>query len=327
MTALSRLILAICACFLCALSTQTAAHDLGLAQVNVSRSADGAITMRSKLSATLTAGDPIVSVGCVASTKALTSSDVTNHRLETRITCEEETGQIRLPWQVDGVFLIAQKAGLPSETRFVPASGGGITLEFNDLFSNDRSTLETASLYAQLGVKHIWIGIDHLALLVCLALLAKGMVLVRLVTAFSIGHSITLCLAALQLVQVPIAPVEVMIAVSVAYLARQVWLGETMDRQSTGLLIGVGLLHGMGFASVLTELGLPQNDLLLALLSFNIGIEIGQLVFLLAAIALFVVARRALPGPIVKPAPLLASFLIGSLAMYWSFERFAGFFA
>lgn len=319
-----------CALILVALggvSTQVAAHDLGLAQVSVSKSSGGAIVLRSKLSATLVAANPVVPENCSATTEFLQSLDMINHRFETRILCAEDHGQILLPWQVDGVFLISQTAGQESEARFVPASGGGITLQLGDLFVNERGLLETAILYTKLGVEHIWIGLDHLALLVCLALLAKGMVLVRLVTAFSIGHSITLCLAALQLVQVPIAPVEVMIVVSVAYLARLVWLGGTMDRSSTGLLVAVGLLHGMGFASVLTDIGLPQSDLLLALFSFNIGIEIGQLVFLLAAIAVFETLRRSLPVSFAKPMPVIVSFLIGSLAMFWSFERFAGFFA
>lgn len=232
-----------------------------------------------------------------------------------------------MPWQVDGVFLISQAAGHESKTRFVPAGPGGITLAVEDLTFQERGVLSIASLYVQLGIKHILIGLDHLALLLCLALLARGMVLVRLVTAFTIGHSITLCLAALQFVQVPVAPVEVLIVLSVAFLARDVWLGRTLDRNSTVLMGCIGLLHGLGFASVLSEIGLPKSDLLLALLSFNIGIEIGQLAFLTFVIVLSTLFGRVTPNYLVKLAPNMASFLTGSLAMYWTFERIAGFYA
>jgi len=126
---------------------------------------------------------------------------------------------------------------------------------------------------------------------------------VRLLTAFTIGHSITLCLAALKIVQVPVAPVEVLIVLSVAYLARDVLQGRKLGRSNSVLLAGIGLLHGLGFASVLTEIGLPQSQLLPALISFNVGIEIGQLVFLSGGFVLFALFRRIAPVALVKPAP------------------------
>ena len=311
-----------------AFSTPASAHDLGLAQVTVSSLADGKIILRSKLSATVNAGTPIVSEACTSTTEILTSTDLLNQRLETVVQCPtgHQGGEILLPWQVDGVFLISQATGQDSDARFVAAGPGGITLDVGDLSFQDRGMLSIASLYAQLGIKHILIGLDHLALLVCLALLAKGMVLVRLVTAFTIGHSITLCLAALQLVNVPVPPVEVLIVLSVAYLARDVWRGRSLDRNSTILMAGIGLLHGLGFASVLSEIGLPQSDLLVALLSFNIGIEIGQLVFLSAVVVLAHGFTRITPVVLARPAPAIVSFLIGTLAMYWTFERIAGFY-
>lgn len=309
------------------ISTPIAAHDLGLAQVTVSSSLDGEIILRSKLSATLNAQSPILPEACTGVTKSLKAPDPLNQWLETRIQCSIKTsGAVLLPWQVDGVFLISQAAGHESKTRFVPAGPGGVTLAVEDLTFQARGVLSIASLYVQLGIKHILIGLDHLALLLCLALLARGMVLVRLVTAFTIGHSITLCLAALQVVRVPVAPVEVLIVLSVAYLARDVWLGRSLDRNSTVLMTCIGLLHGLGFASVLSEIGLPNSDLLLALLSFNIGIEIGQLVFLTCVIVLSTLFSRIAPSYLVKLAPNLASFLTGSLAMFWTFERIAGFY-
>lgn len=328
MMAMIRWVLLVLSGLFLGLSTPATAHDLGLAQVTVSATADGAITLRSKLSATVKAHAPVVTETCTGKTEVLTAPDPRNQRLVTVIQCPDGSrgGSILLPWQVDGVFLISQTDGQESQARFVPAGPGGITLNVSDLNFQARGTLSIASLYAQLGIKHILIGVDHLALLLCLALLAKGMVLVRLVTAFTIGHSITLCLAALQVVQVPTAPVEVLIVLSVAYLARDVWLGRSLDRNSTVLLLGIGLLHGLGFASVLSEIGLPKSDLLLALLSFNIGIEIGQLAFLTFVIILSNLFGRVAPNYLVKLAPGTASFLMGSLAMSWTFERIAGFY-
>ena len=126
--------------------------------------------------------------------------------------------------------------------------------------------------------------------------------------------------------QVPVAPVEVLIVLSVAYLARDVWLGRSLDRDSTVLVACIGLLHGLGFASVLSEIGLPKSDLLLALLSFNIGIELGQLAFLSVVACLYFFVRRLTPSAIERPIPFIASFMIGSVAMYWTFERIAGFY-
>jgi hypothetical protein len=104
-------------------------------------------------------------------------------------------------------------------------------------------------------------------------------------------------------------------------------LRRSLNRNSTLLLVGIGLLHGLGFASVLSEIGLPQGDLILALLSFNIDIEIGQLVTLAAVVGVSMVVRRIAPVAILKPLPLVISFLTGSLAMFWTFKRIAGFYA
>jgi HupE/UreJ protein len=323
-----RMLSVVLLCFGMIMPIQVVAHDLGLAQVTVSAQADGTVVLHSKLSATIDAEVPVIPGVCTGRTRSLIAPDRLNQRFETRITCPSgsDGGQILLPWQVDGVFLISQSVGQQSETRFVPAGAGGVTLEIADLRFQDRGWLEVANLYAQLGIEHILIGLDHLALLLCLALLARGWILVRLVTAFTIGHSITLCLAALQVVQVPIAPVEVLIVLSVAYLARDVWLGRTFDRNSTYLLVGIGLLHGLGFASVLSEIGLPRSDLLVALFSFNIGVEIGQLLFLTAAVLVHGLVARVISAQLKTAMPYAVSFFLGSISMYWTFERVLGFY-
>lgn len=304
------------------------AHDLGLAQVTVTVGSDGNIALRSRLSSTINAVDPLVSGSCTATTQKRTEPNGQNQIVETKVDCSQGTvdAEVLFPWQVNGVFLRTFGAGDDSVSQFVPAGPEGVRLSLGSFANTDRSLLDTAALYIQLGVKHILIGIDHLALLLCLSMLAHGMNLLRLVTAFTIGHSITLCLAALKIVQVPVAPVEVLIVLSVAYLARDVFLGRKLGRSSTVLLAGIGLLHGLGFASVLSEIGLPQSQLLPALVSFNIGIEIGQLVFLAGVFALFALFHRVASVAVVKSTPVLASFLVGTLAMFWTFERIAGFY-
>ena len=303
------------------------AHDLGLAQVTVTVGSDGNIALRSRLSATINAVDPLVSGSCAASTQRRAEPDGQNQIIETRLDCTQGSAdaEVLFPWQVSGVFLRTSGAGENSVSQFLPAGPEGVRLSLGTFVQMDSSLLDTAALYIQLGVKHILIGIDHLALLLCLSMLARGMNLVRLVTAFTIGHSITLCLAALKIVQVPVAPVEVLIVLSVAYLARDVLQGRKLGRSNSVLLAGIGLLHGLGFASVLSEIGLPQSQLLPALISFNIGIEIGQLIFLAGVFVLFALFQRIAPVALAKPAPYLASFLIGALAMFWTFERIAEF--
>lgn len=158
-------------------------------------------------------------------------------------------------------------------------------------------------------------------MLVCLFILAKGWTLLRLATAFTIGHSLTLCLAALDIVRVPPGPMEVVIALSVVFLARDVVLARQFGRQHTTLLVGIGLVHGLGFASVLGEIGLPNAARLSALLGFNLGVEIGQILVLLALILTSAALTRLAQLP-ARAGGLVTGIAIGSLAAFWTLERF-----
>jgi hydrogenase/urease accessory protein HupE len=187
---------------------------------------------------------------------------------------------------------------------------------------------ETARDYVALGFEHILGGFDHLLFVAGLLLLvASARMLVETVTAFTLGHSVTLSLAALGLVRVPTGPIEVAIAASI------VWLGVEIVQQSRRpaagpwrrprtLAAGFGLLHGFGFAGALAEVGLPQADIPLALASFNAGIELGQLCFVAVLVAGWLGLRRlALEPPAWAPRAL--AYAIGSLASFWMFERVA----
>jgi hypothetical protein len=188
--------------------------------------------------------------------------------------------------------------------------------------------LDVVRAYVVIGIEHILTGVDHLLFVAGLVLLVgAGMPLLRVLTAFIVGHSITLSLAGLDLLRVPSRPTELLIAVSVFWLAvelarepaeRPAWLRN----RAWVMALALGLLHGFGFASALREVGLPQGEAALALCSFNVGIELGQLAF----VALLLIATAALRAVRVtwpRWAQLIPLYTMGSLAAFWCLERAA----
>ena len=197
-----------------------------------------------------------------------------------------------------------------------------------------------ATEYTWLGVEHIWIGIDHLLFVACLLFIARTpRRLLITITGFTVAHSITLALSALDLVRIPTPPVEAMIALSVVFMAWEIAKGNRdslTHRFPIAVAASFGLLHGFGFAAVLRDIGLPQTELPTALLFFNVGVEIGQVLFVLALVAAFFVLRPAFVRLLrsatkneVHRSSLTvpASYLIGTVASMWMIERVAGFWA
>jgi hydrogenase/urease accessory protein HupE len=192
------------------------------------------------------------------------------------------------------------------------------------------SRLAIFSTYLQLGVGHILKGVDHLLFVLCLILLVHDIrKLLLTVTAFTLAHSITLAAATLGFVNVQTAPVEATIALSIVFLASELLRDP---RQRSGITqtypwlvaFSFGLLHGLGFAGALAEIGLPHGEIPLALFSFNVGVELGQFAFIVAVLSLpyairIVAMRRATPAL----APRAAAYVIGSIASYWVVERLA----
>jgi hydrogenase/urease accessory protein HupE len=176
--------------------------------------------------------------------------------------------------------------------------------------------------YMNIGFEHILSGLDHLLFVFGLFLLCAGVKpLVKTVTAFTVGHSITLSLAALGYADLPSGPIEVLIAASVLVLAvelaREAPTPTLMRRYPWPMALCFGLLHGMGFAGALREVGLPMGEIPIALFSFNVGIELGQLAFVLALAALVPLVRRV-------PIPLpqrTAVYVMGSMAAFWMIQR------
>ena len=190
-----------------------------------------------------------------------------------------------------------------------------------------QSAGEIFTRYLQLGIEHLLAGIDHVLFVITLAILVGWTrQLFWTVTLFTVGHSITLSLTALGLITFPVAIIEAMIALSIAWAA-----ADIIDRENHGVLKrrpwlmsgGFGLLHGMGFASALAEIGLPQQALTLSLAAFNIGIEIGQLLI----ITLFFTASlclRRLPVTLPERVLQLTCYVIGSTAAVWFWQRLLG---
>jgi len=206
---------------------------------------------------------------------------------------------------------------------------------------DSEATVSVAKEYLALGVEHILFGYDHLLFVACLVLIAGiwRRILIT-VTGFTIAHSLTLALAALDLVAVPVPPVEAAIALSIVFLATEI-ARERRDtltwRYPVAVAGSFGLLHGFGFASVLSEIGLPQTEIPAALFFFNVGVEVGQIVFvtllvgLAAAFAASGMIQRnggsgqegVIPLRFARPA----AYIAGPLAAYWMMDRIAGFVA
>jgi hydrogenase/urease accessory protein HupE len=189
------------------------------------------------------------------------------------------------------------------------------------------SRWDIARSYLSLGVGHILTGPDHLLFVFGLLLLVSASrLLVQTITAFTLGHSLTLTAAALHLASVPSRPVEVLIALSVLVLAVELARDpsrETLLRRFPwAMAIMFGLLHGFGFAGALAEAGLPADAIPLALVSFNGGIEIGQLIFVGAVLAVGALLAWCLPNAAVRTTRP-AVYAMGILAAFWCFERLA----
>jgi hydrogenase/urease accessory protein HupE len=182
----------------------------------------------------------------------------------------------------------------------------------------DAPIQQQISSFIGLGIEHIWTGYDHILFLISLLMLGGSLrYLLKVVTAFSLSHSVTLFLAALNIVSVPSRWVEIAIALSIAYIASEnLWRKQPQARWQ--LAFGFGLIHGLGFSSALQELDLPRTNLVTSLASFSLGIEIGQFAIVLAVyLGLFYL--RKLPGDLTIRRLISAGVLV--MSAIWVWER------
>ena len=317
--------------------SQVLAHDLGVSQASLSERPDNNYQLRVETTSALASlfqtprlpercsylGEPggqqaagALLWGFRCAERPLTSDD-----------------ELFLPWQREGVMLAAHWADGSQSTSFFPRQGDGMAVGLAQLEAGSGSLWSAAKRYLSLGVEHIALGIDHLLFVLCLLLVVQGIwPLVKTITAFTLAHSITLGLATLGFVQFSPAPVEASIALSIVFLA-----AEVLRRRHAGgyvtvtyrapwlIAFGFGLLHGLGFAGALADLGLPQKEIPIALLFFNIGVELGQLLFV-GVILLVGYALHWLGQQQRDLLTRVTAYGIGGLAAFWFLQRSAAIF-
>jgi hypothetical protein len=219
---------------------------------------------------------------------------------------------LRVQWTDGSLMTTILRSG--ADTFTVPGTGAGAPLG------------TVIRRYGELGIEHILTGTDHLAFVLGLLLLVKGWRrLLGTITAFTVAHTITLALAVLGLVHVPPAPVEAMIAISIVLVAVEALRPpdgppDLAHRRPWLVAFLFGLMHGLGFAGALADLGLPPDRVPAALLAFNGGVELGQLAFVAVMIGPVLLLRR-LPHA-VQAVP---AYAIGAIAVAWTLERITAF--
>ncbi len=185
------------------------------------------------------------------------------------------------------------------------------------------SRIPAVPVYLLLGIEHLIFGVDHVLFVLVLLYIVHGWRnLVKVVTSFTLAHSITLALAALQIVNVSQAPVEALIALSIVFLAWESLKGDKgiISRAPWVVAFLFGLLHGLGFAGALAEIGLPRESVVPALFLFNVGIELGQLAIVASALALLTVIHRV-RIPVHANVSVVPLYLAGSVASWWFIDR------
>lgn len=186
--------------------------------------------------------------------------------------------------------------------------------------------------YLPIGIEHILLGVDHLLFVLGLIWIVRSpWMLMKTITAFTIAHTITLAAATLGWVGVPEKPVNAAIALSIVFVALEILKIQRGEKGLTAnypwlVAFAFGLLHGFGFAEALTQLGLPKSNIPLALLFFNVGVEIGQIAFVLLVLALQW-SHRTIEARLPHWSESIPAYAIGSFAMFWFISRFTMIFS
>jgi hydrogenase/urease accessory protein HupE len=310
--------------------TQAGAHPLAPALLDIQESRDGHAEVSWKTSRLRAPGatvEPVLPPECRVATPPVTTGDATSMTLRWRISCEP-VGLVGKRIGIEGLAA----AKIDALVRITLADGRLVqrVLRSRQPFMTIPERPQLLAVvrdYVGLGVAHILTGPDHLLFVFGLLLLVSTLrLLVQTITAFTVGHSITLSLAVLEMANVPSGPTEVLIALSVLVLAielaRETPWPTLMRRFPWAMAIVFGLLHGLGFAGALREVGLPSGDIPVALFSFNVGIELGQLLFVLVVLGTRWVLG-GLPSRLPRWVQWVPVYAIGSLAAFWCFERSA----
>lgn len=300
---------------LCLLAPGAGAHELTMAEMQLRESAPGQFLWQWTASEKRAASDdltPSWPSGCAAT--------------EGVLRCGE--GGLSGTLSIEGVgraysAVLVKVYWLDGQSRVYTLTAGQPTVHLYGSADDQRGRLEIASAYGLLGVEHILTGFDHLMFVIALLFLVGfNRRLVLTITAFTAAHSVTLASSALGLLVLRPPPVEATIALSIMLVAGEALRDrETLARRWPALVAFLfGLVHGLGFAGALKDIGLPDNHLWIALLTFNVGVEAGQLMTVAGAWAVHRLVRGL---AIASPARRSALYAIGSIAAFWSLTRIA----
>ena len=313
--AMGRLLAAV---FLTACGMPAGAHELSMAEMQVREVAPGQFLTQWTASEKRAAAEvlhPAWPQGCVSEADMLR--------------CGE--GGLKGTLSIEGVgkgysAAMVKVFWLDGQSRVYTLTAGQPSVQLYGSAEDQRGMGEIARAYALLGVEHILGGIDHLLFVMgLLFLVGFNRRLLWTITAFTLAHSLTLAGSALGWLTLRSAPVEATIALSIVLVAGEaLHTRPTLGRRWPALVAFLfGLIHGLGFAGALQEIGLPQQHLMVALLTFNVGVEIGQL---MAVVAAWIVYRLWLRWPLWVHARTAALYGIGSMAAYWSWLRVGAIF-
>ncbi|TLU61875.1 HupE/UreJ family protein [Thalassotalea litorea] len=232
-------------------------------------------------------------------------------------------GTIRTPWRLDGARFVNDVSSQPKHIHNLIPGPAGIDIPL----SNQSASLQTLSTlaitYLYEGIEHIWFGWDHLLFILCLCFLMRGRQLIAIITAFTLGHSLTLGLSYFNVLSVAVAPVESLIAFSIILMARQSLMAKGKQDLYWNwriiFIIGAfGLLHGLGFASALAELSAAETQKWPTLIFFNLGVEVGQILFVMVFTVFQKVINLGKHYQRVRNGILMFT---GCIAGYWFVER------
>ena len=328
------------------LSGTAFAHDLRLARLSLARGEQsGAYELRVQVGGRRNVSADALTLPQQCQ-RGVSSQDVRGGELRVtiEIRCDRPLRHgdlIGVPWGEDGGVFTSMLGDGPSAAVLLQGSGGTVFLPAIPAGTESRPLSSVAQDYVYLGITHILDGADHLAFVLCLCLLTSGLRLLGLITAFTLGHSISLALAFLGVVHVPVPPVEATIALSIVFMAREVLVAKRTAqtaapgtavppapaaangdlgtrRRHVALVAGFGLLHGLGFASALRELGVSAGERITGLVFFNLGVEAGQLMFVAVVSLLLLLARSV---RMLQPLRIGALYAAGILGLFWTFDR------
>lgn len=324
----------------CLVAAEAGAHTLGIDPADLTEMADGSYHFVSRVPPAYQGAirTPVLPERCQFDGSPRGTRGAYEVRFVFRCDSPLVAGDvIDLPWQREGAMLTVNWAGAEPVTRFAGREGPLITVNLTEYLAGSGGFWAGAKRYTVLGIEHILEGIDHLLfVLALLFVVANGWKLVQTITAFTVAHSITLGLATLGYFNMPSAPVEAAIALSIVFLcveivhARDGRAGITFSYPWV-VAFAFGLLHGLGFAGALADIGLPPDEIPIALLFFNIGVEIGQLLFVFAVLIVFAILRHV--GGLTRESSAYRTgeraivYVVGVVASYWLLERAAGIFA